>query len=280
MRLIFHAGFHKTGTSSVQQALALNRAALSPHLRILLKPDMPALTEAARTASRIENDGADAPAWALLTYEAAHVLSALDADDPRPVVLSSEDLSGHMPFRQGRPDYGAAPRLMAALKDVAQRAVPGAVVEFLFTTRAAAPWVASCHAQHLRATRMTDDLDTFAARALPHADLTAMIDRIAAAVAPSPVHRAALEDTGPRRLGPVEALFDHIALPARTRAALTPPERANRALPAETQVELLALNRASTDWTATHDAKRAVIRAARRRAAQAGDATAAQDRPA
>lgn len=257
MDVLVHAGFHKTGTSSVQQTLAANRTALAPVARVLLKEDMTGLTEAARAYSRTLDD----VEWALYRYEAAHVLSALDPADPRPVLMSSEDLSGHMPFRHDLPDYGAAPRLMAGLRDTAAEVRPEARLAFLFTTRAPGPWVRSCYAQHLRATRITETDHDFAARALPHADLDAMADRIAAAVAPAALHRAALEDIGGGRLGPLDAVLTVAGIDG---SALAPVPPANRALPSDVQAELLALNRSDRPWSEVREKKKRLVRRARR----------------
>ncbi|WP_375688445.1 hypothetical protein [Pseudooceanicola sp. LIPI14-2-Ac024] len=259
MHLVVHAGFHKTGTSSLQQTLAANRARLSPVARILLKPDMPGLTEAARAYSA----SADPVDWAFYLAEAARVFEALGGDD-RTVLVSSEDLAGHMPFRHGATGYDAAPRLMAGLCEAAAAAIRRPHrIDILFTTRAPGPWVASCHAQHLRATRITDDATAYAARALPHADLAAEVARIAATV-PATVHQAALEDIADGPLGPLDALLDLADIAPALRAALRPQPRANTALPPDTLDALLALNRSDRPWPAVREAKARLIRQARK----------------
>ena len=51
-KIIIHAGFHKTGTTSLQQNLRANRAVLRPDIRLVLRPGMTALCESARAYSR------------------------------------------------------------------------------------------------------------------------------------------------------------------------------------------------------------------------------------
>ncbi|MDF1856725.1 hypothetical protein [Pseudooceanicola sp.] len=262
MRLIVHAGFHKTGTSSIQQTLEANRATLAPAYRVMLKADMPGLTEAARAYSQTM----DEVEWALFVFEAARVFTGLERSDPRPVLMSSEDLSGHMPFRHGQNEYAAAPRLMAGLAEIGRESGGASDIDFLFTTRAAGPWVKSCYAQHLRATRITDDLDSYAARALPHADLDAMVDRIAAAVDPVSVHRARLEDIGARPLGPLDALLDLAGVDPGLRANLARLPPANTAMPPEVLNQLLALNRSDQDWAAIRAQKKTLVRQVRKAA--------------
>jgi len=263
MHVLVHAGFHKTGTSSIQQSLAANRAALAPAFRIVLKDDILPLTEAARAWSRQRQD----LEWALFLHEARTTFAALDVSDPRPVLISSEDLSGHMPFRHGLTDYSAAAPLMAGLRDALAVTHRRATIAFLFTTRTAAPWVTSCYAQHLRATRMTETLAAYTARALPDADLNAMVDRVTEAVAPAPVHRAALEDIASGPLGPLDALLDLTGIAPALRATLTPVRRANSAMPPEVQDQLLALNRADRPWPEIRDEKKRLVRRARRQEA-------------
>lgn len=270
MHLCVHPGFHKTGTTSLQQALAANRAALAPAARVLLKGDMPGLTEAARAYAR----SGDAVNWALYRHECARLLETLDPGDPRPVLVSAEDLSGAMPFRHGQPDYAAAPRLMAGLRDIVAEVRPAARLSLLYTTRAAAPWVRSCHAQHLAADRMTETLAEYTARALPHADLDAMADRIAAAVAPVPLHRVRLEDLAARPLGPLDALLDLAGIDPALRARLVPVPPANRALPRAVLDALLALNRTDRPWNEIRAEKAALIRRARQTASAPATARA------
>ena len=52
MRILIHAGFHKTGTTSVQAALRRNREALAPWLRLRLPGQTRTLRQAARAALR------------------------------------------------------------------------------------------------------------------------------------------------------------------------------------------------------------------------------------
>lgn len=265
MRLLVHAGFHKTGTTSIQRMLQRDRALLAPALRILLREDMHGLTEAARAWSAAR-DGVE---WGLFRYEAARVLGALDPADPRPVLLCSEDLSGHMPGRHGLTAYDAAPRLMQGLMETAADLLgPGvARFEFVFTTRAAAPWVRSCHAQHICATRMTEDADSYARAFLPHADLQAMAAAVGRAVNPAPVHVAALEDFTDTPLGPIDALFEVLGLDPALRQQVQPIPAANVSVPGPVLAELLSLNRSDADWSVIKQRKRRLITRARRAAA-------------
>lgn len=258
MRLLVHAGFHKTGTTSIQRTLDANRTTLAPVLRILLKPDMIAVTEAARACSRAQ----DEIEWTRFLDEVRLLFQSLDATDPRPVLMSCEDLAGHMPFRYALPDYGAAPRLAGGLAEMAEAVFPGARIDFVFTTRSAEAWVRSCWAQHVRATRFTEDIDSYAVRAMPHADLDAMAGRVAAAIAPRPLHRLRLEDAGGLRLGPLDPLLDIAGVPQDQRSRLEPMPPAKRSPPERVLQAMLDLNRSDIPWITLREEKRKLLRKA------------------
>lgn len=256
MRLILHPGFHKTGTSTVQAALRQNRAALRDHLRVLLRPDMVATCEAARTYSR----SGDVLDLALFRYEVAQLGDSWDTNDPRTVLMASEDLSGHMPGRHGLKDYSATPELMKTLVTTLGEILPDLTIDLFFSTRAPAPWLASCHAQHLRASRMIQSAEEYAETQRQSGDLNRIIDRIAAQNAPGMVHRCALEDSRSCPLGPLDPLLDLIPLPQSVRAGLHGVPPANTALPPEYAAQMLALNRSAGDDKSVHAAKQALIR--------------------
>lgn len=256
MRIIIHAGFHKTGTTSVQNALRHNRVALSDHLRIVLRDGMVGVCEGARnwSASRDELD------LALFGYEVAQLGESWDADDPRPILMASEDLSGHMPGRHGLKDYGAAPDLMKTLVAMLGEVLPDLTATLFFSTRAPDPWLASCHTQHLRASRMIQSADEYARTHRTSGDLNQIVDRIAAKTTPCKVHRCTLENSQYRPLGPLDPLLELVDLPQSVRARLRAAPPANTALSPECTAQLLALNRSAGDDKSVHAAKQALIR--------------------
>ena len=187
-RLIVHAGFHKTGTTSIQSALTTARDLLRSHVQVLVRADMVALCEACRAYS-ISRSATD---LAVVSYEAA-LLAAQWPDDGL-ILLSSEDLSGHMPGRRGLRLYDAAPNLCHAMATAWQAALPDIGLAFVFTTRAAQPWLASCHMQHLRAIRMRLTQAEYAQDYAASADLDGTIDDIRHKLGDLPVHTLPLED--------------------------------------------------------------------------------------
>ncbi|AVO36844.1 hypothetical protein [Pukyongiella litopenaei] len=261
LRLVVHAGFHKTGTTTVQKTLRANAPVLKPHLRVFLRPRMVALCEAARAWS-VSHGALD---MALFRYELAELAQGWSRRDARPVLLASEDLAGHMPGRRGLTAYDATPALMKALAETVAQIHPGADIRFFFSTRAPAPWLASCHAQHLRAVRMVLDAETYADRYRASAGLDAVIDAVAQAVAPAPVLRRALEDSAGQALGPLAPLLDLCGLPDPVRDRLAPQPAANRRHDPAILLALLAANRDHADPDALRAAKRAILAHAQER---------------
>ena len=255
MRVLLHAGFHKTGTTTVQQALYRNRDALAAHLRLVPRARMAPAGKAAQAWSA----GGDPFDLALFGYELAQVMEGWDGDDPRPVVISAEDLCGHMPGRAGVETYAATAPLMQTVAETLAAMHPKAVPVFYFSTRGAEGWLASAYAQHLRASRMTLSAKAFSEQFRDAADLASMVEGIAAALAPLPVHHCALEQSRTRPLGPLDPLLDLLDLPEGVRNGLEPQPPANPALPPDCVKDLLALNRSDLDDAALREAKRALI---------------------
>ncbi|WP_323777253.1 hypothetical protein [Leisingera sp.] len=259
LRLILHAGFHKTGTTTVQRCLQDNQPLLSPHLRIFLRNDMLALCEAARRWSATRNP----VDFALFQFECAVLLEALDADDPRPVLLASEDLSGHMPGRHGLKDYGAAPLLMKCIQDTVLELQPAASICIFYMTRSAPEWLQSCHVQHLRASPLTLDAEEYVRQYAASADLQAIVSGTAQLSASAKISSAPLEAASAHRLGPISALLPHLGLPAAAIEAMKPVPPANTRPEPEILEELLALNRSGQPYSQIRIKKQAVLRRSR-----------------
>ncbi|KEJ91095.1 hypothetical protein [Sulfitobacter donghicola] len=254
-RIIIHAGFHKTGTTSLQQTLRANRAALRPDIRLVLRPGMTALCESARAFSRSREDYD----LGLVKYEAALLAEKLEDEEADTIVITSEDLSGHMPGRHKLHGYGATPHLMRALAVSFSAAAPDAELTFFFTTRGADPWLRSCYAQHLRASRMVWDEEDYLKRFKTSADLDQILDLIKREIPNHALLDTSLEEHAGRRLGLAEAMLDQLKLSNERRAVLKPAKNRNAAPSDALKAELLALNRSDLGNAALKQAKRDLI---------------------
>jgi hypothetical protein len=107
--ILIHAGFHKTGTSTVQKFLQHNRPALNPHMALGLKWKMKDILHAARGFSTWR----DPVTLMKFTRRFDAFVAAHYGVKRRGLFLSAEELCGHMPGRGDLRDYSAAPLLMA-----------------------------------------------------------------------------------------------------------------------------------------------------------------------
>lgn len=253
-RIIVHAGFHKTGTSTVQALLRANRKALMPSLAVRLKGQMSELISATRGYSTYGTPDA--------LDKVSRRFDALLADLPgmprRTLLLSAEELSGHMPGRGPLAVYSAAPVLMYLFWQRAQIAFPQAAMAFCFGTRAPGTWQRSAWAEHVTASGMTLDFAEFCASYPAAPDLDGIVSEVRRRV-PAPVHSFRLEDCATLPLGPAEPVLDLCGIPDDLRARLVPQAPRNRRLDDETLAALLAINRAHRDTAARNAAKAAYL---------------------
>lgn len=253
-RMVIHAGFHKTGTSTVQRMLKKNRRILSRECLVFDHSHMPSVSENARSYS-VSRDLLDLLAF---TYELAEFLERFKGKLERNVCLSSENLLGHMPGRRGLKTYDAAPILMKAFVHTVERVMkePPEMV-FYFSTRDAETWLKSCHSQHLRAVRMTMTTERYKELFAESAHLGRIIDMVRLAVKPHRVETARLEEIGTLPLGPVTPILDLLDISPALRDKLQPVPVTNQALPEELVQEFLDINQSEMSWKDVPVAKQA-----------------------
>ncbi|MEM1301056.1 MAG: hypothetical protein AAGH17_00620 [Pseudomonadota bacterium] len=226
-RVLIHAGFHKTATTTLQDTARVNADLLGRHLRVFLKADMIDVTEAARTYSVT-------PTRANLTLfaDAAETFFAdLDQHDPRPVALLSEDLSGMMPGRGPVKDYSAAAALMPRLVETCQEAFLGDDIHIYFTTRTADDWYASAHWQLIRHSRKGLTLADYRKAYPDAANFDPLCDTIAGSTPGATVTAMTLDTLRGFAHGPIEPVLTALDVPPDIIAQLKKPPRANSSYP-------------------------------------------------
>ncbi len=254
-RIILHPGFHKTGTTTVQDFLHRNGSQIWPTTALGLDFKFPALLQAARGYSAWR----DPFTLEKFARRLAGFLDALDLPPHRKLVISAEQLSGHLPGREGITDYSALPALMQRAIEVMEARFPnGLDLTIYLSTRAPDTWLDSAWAEHVKASRMRLDRDTFRNRYAKAADLDGMVTRLRTAV-DYPVVSHRIEDTRDLPLGPAAPLIALIGLPDANRQRLVSVPARNTRLPDAVLHQLLALNRSDLPPQALHSAKRAVI---------------------
>ena len=258
MRILLHPGFHKTGTSSLQRGAAAQFDALAPRLQLMLTPD---LIEAAR-AARHYSERRTADALERFAKEFQRAVADRDSRDRRPLLISSEVLSGHLPGLKGVETYAAAPALARSAVDILHRYYGAdARITVWFTTREPEAWLRSLYWQNLRAQRLTEEFEPFRDRMAPAADHARIVDEARRCLgATAEVETGRIEDIGPEPLGPLGAALQHLGV--STEGLVSTPQHNTQ--PEHAAEEFLALNRSAMGDKALSEAKRKVLRRYRR----------------
>ncbi|MEO0937838.1 MAG: hypothetical protein AAFY38_06765 [Pseudomonadota bacterium] len=257
-RVVLHIGLHKTGTSSVQAVLRANRAALKRHAALRLKPQIKELLHGARGYSTWR----DPLSLAKTARRFDAMLSELRGMPRRVLIVSAEELSGHMPGRGDLMDYGAAPELVRVYAKAVRKRFPETELAIYAGVRGAESWLRSAYWEHVKSSSLTLDYDTFADRYAAAADFGAVLARVSERAAVE-VKGGALEGFEVERLGPAAGLLAACDLPGGVIDNLTPAPAANTRLPEAVLLDLLAANRAYADRDARKEAKRAILEEAK-----------------
>ena len=257
-RIILHAGFHKTGTSSIQATLRENRVALKKHAALRLRWHMQDLISATRGYSTWRD-----PLTLIKAQDRFEtVMNELPGMPRRTLIISAEELSGHLPGRGDLDDYSAAPVLLYTFWEIMTKRYPEAEILLYLSTRAPDAWLKSAHWEHVKASNMTMDADAFCERYHAAANLEGMVADIASRV-PCPVHHTALEDCRDLPLGPADPLLDLCELPLSLRAELVAPPPANMRLGDDVLDAMIEANKNHKTPDARNAAKAAILAEAR-----------------
>ena len=258
--IIFHAGFHKTGTTSLQAALGMHAPALSPVFAIQTRATSPRLLAAA-DAARDHSAGPTPQTATRLSDTLTGWASGLSVQPGQGLLVSCEDFAGHMPGRFGVPDYRAVIPVATAIRHALLARWPAHRLTFLITTREPDAWLRAIHWQLSKHDALTLGPGRFARTFAAAADFAPLLAALRAALPETPVIDADLHDLAPRRLGPVEAMYDAASLPCDLRASLPAPPHANRSPQHDLARVFVKLNRSDLPRAEVRRLKRAMLTA-------------------
>ncbi len=217
-QILLHPGFHRTGTSSIQHFLWLNRDVLSPHLTIRLNRHFKPLAHRCHRYAQSQNP-----------LDLTELISALDqgfAENPVPtdrdLIISSEGLCGDIPGHQDIQDYSAAPALITYISGYLAERFPDATVRVLLTTREPKSWLSSAYRHVLRRNRITMPEEDFVAQYAQAGAFDQIIAEVAEAISPIETLYLPLELAQTAYLGPGGAVLDQIGIPDHLWKALKP----------------------------------------------------------
>ena len=235
-----HAGFHRTGTSSMQHFLWLNREKLAPYLTVRLTRHFKSVARLCSRYAASQNP--------LDLTDMIGELDAAFAQEPVPsnrnLLISSEMFCGEIPGQGSVVNYDAAPTLITYLAGYLQERFPEAEVKVILTTRDADDWLFSAYRHVLRRSRMTLTHEEFAAQYRAAADFDAILQNIAEAVDPVEVRYLPLEDALQNPLGPGAGLLDQMTIPDDVRNSFSPVGIGAKGAEPHLWGQFLAMNRA------------------------------------
>jgi hypothetical protein len=226
-RVIIHPGFHKTGTTSLQQFLEINAAALGPYVRVIMKPQMEDVASCARDCSNASFLAPNTIRRSAFRRRFADLLQRTSLENGQTLLISCEALVGRMPGRENVVAFDAAAGLAKDMVKVAEKHFDDLNLTFLYTTRAPDSWIRSAYSHLLHQSKFTMSEDEFAKKFRRAGDLDAIVARIGEAIAPRTPVTSRLEVTAPEPFGPASALLRLLDLPAEVIAALKPAKHLN-----------------------------------------------------
>lgn len=215
-QILLHPGFHRTGTSSMQHFLWVNRDLLAPYVTVRLTRHFKPLAQLCTRYAAHQNP-----------LDLTDLIGALDqgfAEYPvqrdRNLLISSEALCGDIPGHGAVKDYSAAPALITYVTGYLQDRFPEAEIKVILSTRAPEDWLFSTYRHVLRRSRLTLTPEKFARDYAQAADLMGILAEIAEAIAPLETLYLPLDHALTSPLGPGGALLEQLPVPDDIRASL------------------------------------------------------------
>lgn len=238
-QILIHAGFHKTGTSSVQATLRANGPQIWPTHALVLPHR---IHDATRMATMHSVMGGPV-SLAEFKDRLLALFKGLTLGRRRGLIVSAEDLAGLIPGRRGHVTYDACPDLMVMIESCL-RQVWGSdtSITFYFGTREPEGWYKSLYWQNLRSSRLTMEFQTFA-DSLGALAFDEVIKATKAKLRHATVRTIRLEDQTEAEFGPATPILEAANLLPEHRARLVPGRIANASPSNDILRAVLAMNR-------------------------------------
>lgn len=253
-----HLGYHKTGTTSIQQILMINKNLLSRY-HIVNQRDQS--SQAARVScQKLLGRPTDQISGSI--QEIVEAFNAIDAAaGEKPIIISDEEIFGFIPGRHGYWKlYDKAGVIMQAIAV----AFPQREVRFFAYTRPIFPWLVSVHTEAVKNHHLKLGLEDFLKALDFEGDLVTRSDSLRAEVCHNSFVTADMSVDKNQPLGLGSAMFRWAELTEDEIAAMQLPNRENESVPADMKEVFLLLNRHGFSGEALMTLKNNILAALRR----------------
>ncbi len=264
--VIIHAGFHKTGTTSVQAMIERERDRLSDYANFYVKGQIGPARDIARRYGQFPNR------YTLKRFADAFEEFLNKCPSGKPIVISRETLSGAMltgegrwPFRRDR--YKRISLNLARVMVQAAQNVfgPEVQVTLLYTTRDDAGYLRSVYGHMLRDSELTESFEEFQQRFRHEINLQKTANKISKALPKVNVVTASLAEISQSARGPGQIILDVLNIPNDLQAQIKPPiMRNNPGISDELADQLLQLNQTDMRSRDRTRAKKELVMAERK----------------
>ena len=264
-RVIIHAGFHKTGTTSLQQFLEINAATLAPHVRVVMKPQMEDVASCARDCSNASLLGSNAFRRAAFRRRFMDLLRRTSLNTGQTLLISCEALVGRMPGRENVVAFDAAVGLAKDMVRVTEKHFDDLDLTLFYTTREQASWIRSAYSHLLHQSKFTMSEAEFTERFHRAGDLDTILAQIDKAIVPRALITSQLENTTLEPFGPASSLLKLLNLPSDVITELKPAKHLNQQLDTFEKRKLQDFNAQDMTDTELNQIKRRFLRKRRNR---------------
>ncbi|MEM9437016.1 MAG: hypothetical protein AAGA15_08245 [Pseudomonadota bacterium] len=241
-RIVWHAGFIKTGTTAVQNTLRENRSKLPERLTFVARGSM-SYQLRQKAARYWENQSAENRA-ALVSATRA-LCEELGQRGTGVAIISDENITGYEPYSDRGTCLEAATLILPVIEEAASTCGVGEQ-SFVLYTREPEGWLRSCHNQMVKRQRCTQSYDDFRASGPSDWDWEAGLEALSARLQ-GRLRVYAMETEIAANVPMGSGVFQAAGLDQETIAELEQPRRRNESLSPEALHFMLTANRSSLD---------------------------------
>lgn len=255
-RIIFQAGFHKTGNKTIQSLFRDNAKLLAPYCQSKFKWNIADLNAAAHAFGTLpvpyrRNQ---------LRRKIRTASSGLAKISNENICVFAEDLCGPLPGLNGVPDYGQAAIIAKELVRITKQELgDNTQVELFYTTREGAAWMNSLYRHHILDGQLVQSFDQFVDTYPEAMDMNFALKQITKKSGADAVHIQRLEDCVENRLGPAQGMLDILGVPIDACASISPIGRVHQGISTELAAQFLALNKQIQDPEKLQSMKRTIM---------------------